>query len=275
MASPENVSLEDNNFIPPADTGLKWSSPVDIFYTFDGGTLGDPIENDIPAFSSLRAVYSDDVTPLTGNRVARIDLNLGQEAGSGALFNITDLHKGGECWFQVPCWFPTGFSFGANVGGEGDQKFLRILTATPTNNSTGYDDIYIFRNDPTYGYYFRYEGNPVLPNTNFPFGTPADRPALNQWGQPQVYYKLDNVDSTGGGDATMRFWMGQDLLYEETRRVTISEAEGFMRQCHLMTFWNGGSPQAQTYYFDSMRYTTITPTNTDINGYPLLPNVGA
>lgn len=275
MASPENVLLEENNFTPPYEAGLKWSSPSDVFYTFNDGTLGNSIENDITEFSSLRAVYSDDITPLTGNRVARVDLNFDQDAGSGALFNIPDLHKGGECWFQVPCYFPTGFSFDAVTPSEGNQKLLRILTATPTDNSTGYLDIYIYRNDATYGYYYRYEGNPVLPNTNFPFGTPSDKPDLNQWVQFQVYYKLDNVDDSGNGDATMRFWIGQNLLHEETSRVTLKEAAGFTRQCHLMTFWNGGSPQNQTYYFDSMRYTTIPPTNTDSNGYPLLPNIGA
>lgn len=452
MANPENVSLEANNFFPPAEDGLSWSKPADVNYTFDGGTLGALIENDIPEIASLRAVYSNAVTPLTGDKVAQIDLPFDVDSGTGILFNTPDLRKSGECWFQVPCYFPTGWSFDAVVPAEGDQKMLRILTGRPADNSVGYLDIYLFRNDPTYGYYFRYEGNPVLPNTNFPFGTPADKPTLNEWTQFQVYYKLDNVDDNGesryyttfnsastmyaefaspvavvdgntiridfestspaalgclfdgngtneiyarvaadgttwefaglrditidtlpveagdtvptdarmhilvatidadgdithiganveetngfngilanliisqgssliancpideeysssattinnkvnlapdltlvnaaasgdselvtlpAGDATMRFWIGQTLLHEETARVTLPEAAGYTRQCHLMTFWNGGPTQAQTYYVDSMRYTTITPTNTDSNGYPLLPNVGA
>lgn len=213
---------------------------------FEGALGSTAVGGD--AFSgSTKAIISDEVTAVSGSKVAKLPI----PAGCGGCFGTwggiinfpTPLAKGDEVRIKLSVYWPQGFNYNANPW----LKFLRVKTPS------GYNDIYIPNAGNSHAYQFIYEGEQQWTR----FGTTADKVQFGVWEQYEFYLKFDNVSTTNGGTAMARFWKDGKLLAEIPERRTIGSADQTATAFYLFTYWNGENSPAQHVYVDDI---TITGT---------------
>lgn len=282
MASPENVSLENNNWVAPYAQGYNWSPPINQTANFAGGIVGETAVGEdawSQAQISQRNLYSN-TQSLTNGLSSEISWlvsgsSVGQDGG-GTMLNSAETrrryYRGSTIWFQVHCFFPTGYDyFPDGTGGGGRIKFLRVHTYDSSNNNDGYVDIYFARQSDDAAFAFIYEGNQTGGFINI--GTDADLPTQNAWHSFQIAVTLDTVPVDSGGLAKTLFWQDGVLLGEITNRQTLVDPFGYAEDVHLNTYWNGERPQDQSYFADAITVTNITPSTTDAGGNPLIEDL--
>jgi hypothetical protein len=188
--------------------------------------------------------------------------------------------EGNEVWHRIRTFFPTGFSFQAPGGAH--LKFLRIDTGLASSSGHGFHiDWYIFNGGVNAGGDFDwiYEGQNVWQfggagSTALPTGI-----VTGAW---QTWERYELLSATAG-TATSRLWRNGTLIYDTSANLPVGvtrlanlntsyivggnngTAQGFMN----ITYWNGGAPQAQSWYIDDLTiYTSLTgaPTSRDAAG---------
>jgi len=196
-----------------------------------------------------------------------------------------NLGQGDEIWVRFRTFFPTGFNFDA---GSGNLKFFRIDHGPGSGGNKGHGahiDWYVCDvgdgSDPTnVGYWnwinesdhFWYPntGDPIVRAHTIPTGI-----VRNTWQTWNFYYKLNSVASSG----RIRLWRDSTLIVDTNVYRTLGSAtnvigstsDGSCQGIMFVTYWNGGSPQAQSCYVDDWTiYDSITgaPSNTDSGGRP-------
>jgi hypothetical protein len=195
----------------------------------------------------------------------------------GVITHPSAVQRGGELWFRVRTFMPTGFSY--NSTGEGDHlKFFRFHTMSTSNSNEGYDDIYINPPGSNPPFQFIYEGEQVWDYigtlngllTGVLTGTHTDQIVLGQWETYEYWVKFDTVAVKNGGQAEVRFWKNGALMADMTDRITLKTTDGYSDQTNLFTYWNGGAPQTEAMYVDDLELTTDTPSAKDAAGHPYI-----
>jgi len=242
-----------------------WQKKID----FNTGTAGAKAFGDTAFNDATSATFSKDQV-FEGAFSAKNSIQQGQEGFGdwGGIINFpSKVPAGGEVWFRVRTYYPSGFSFSANPW----LKFLRLHTTDASGTSNyGYDDWYINLRDATYPYQFIYEGEQVW----YQFGKKSDAPQFNKWETYEMYVKFDTVPASKGGKAVVRFWKDGVLIGESKDRITLKNANAFANAAYIFTYWNGGAPQTQTMYIDDVVLQTDTPAARDAQGNPYI-GVGA
>ncbi len=214
-----------------------------------------------PVKSSADVAYS-------GNRSAKLPVSGGTDAwGSfGGVFMFPSaLQRGGEAWFRVRVYWPSGFDYTA-PGAGGRLKFLRLHTQTSGGANIGYDDIYI--NGPGSNPQFQYIYETV--DQWVPLGGAAEQIKFNVWETYEFYVKFDTVPVSQGGQARVRFWKNGNLVRDISDKVTLSQSTGKIDSALLFTYWNGNAPKTQSLYVDDVVVTSDTPPGRDAQGNPFI-----
>jgi hypothetical protein len=257
------------------------------FNNFDALTNGSSAPFNTFNFATVSNAQSFDSPNSVVSTVAKNSDSFG---GGYALPTSINPTVGAEVWFRIRLFFPTGFNFTAKGGGSATAlKFMRIDTS-PTSAATDHSHIdwYLFDGNATSVGTFDwiYEGSPSGGPGNLGWlfggggGTPIPSGIIrNQWQTWEVYYKLE----TTGAASIIRFWRDGTLLCDTSANIpsgvpqlptiisgnsiygAFGNPGGFM----WSTYWNGGSPAAQSAYCDDFTiFTSLTgrPTATDSHG---------
>jgi len=246
-----------------------------ISQSFDGSAVGSNCGWDADSGSTVSAAQA-----YSPKNSCQLTVTAGSTAygqWGGVLHHPSMITKGGQLWFRVRTFMPTGFTY--NSTGEGSHlKFFRFHTATSGGSNAGYDDIYINPPGSSVPFQFIYEGEQVWDMIGSVTGTllgtlsGTNRMAiqLGVWETYEYYVKFDTVSVSKGGTAEVRFWKNGALMADLTDRITLGAASDVSDQTNLFTYWNGGAPATQSMYVDDVILTTDTPSAKDAAGHPYI-----
>lgn len=210
---------------------------------FTGGTNGASISTVSPwaVGGAGTCVIGDDPLGQQG-KVAVDTIPLGAKGGAiggNISFGSTPLTSGDEIWFRQKVYIPIGASYSASP----HLKFFRFRIRQAGGAHVGYDDIYL---EPDGDFKFIFEGENSWQNltTNQAFA-----PVLGQWNVYEGHMVLDNVPVSSGGNARYDFWSNGILVGSVTNRRTLNADTDQCWAAYWQDYWNGGSPQAQTWYW--------------------------
>ncbi len=245
----------------------------------EGGTLGTQVGQGGPdeftqTFSST--LYSDTEVG-TGSESCQMGITQGSDGWAqwGAIYQFpTQLSVGDDLWIRLSLYVPSTFNYTASPW----LKFMRVLTASPTNNDQGYIDLYIVPPNGTIWddalneqvatpFAFYYEGNAIVRGVG---SQPANNIATDEWETYEIYYHLDTVSKDDGGAGEVRIWKDNNLLADLTDQAVLADSATYAEAFYLFTYWNGNAPATQSLYVDDVEITNQTPANTDANGYPFI-----
>jgi len=255
-------------YYPPPDSGggSEVGSMVDFdfeddelpsfFNTYAGGVISTE-----QAYSGTRSVKCT---------AAEDEANLDWLAGK-PLHRLT---QGDEIWVRFRTFFPTGYDFSVSTS----LKFLRVDQGANSGVNRGHGahiDYYLqSANDTDVGFW-----NFIQEDIQSWMFAGAERPPSgiirNTWQTWNFYLLLHSVASS----ARVRLWCDETLIIDSNTRATLgaatnevgSIADGNCQGVMFMTYWNGGSPQAQSCYLDDWAISTNisgAPTATDGAGNP-------
>ena len=209
-----------------------------------------------------------------GGQAAELNISEGKTGfgiWGGVLRLPTHLKRGDEIWLRVRTYLPSGFDYDSTSGGN-KLKFLRVHTRSASNSNEGYNDWYItpagfeFQGMP---YPFAYIGE-FQQRWVFFGDSSVAWPNFDQWGNYEMYIKLDNQSSDEGGSGTIRMWENGKLLVNITNRQTLKGVDSYVDRVHIFTYWNGGAPKTEKMWIDDVVITNETPGLVDGMGNPYI-----
>ena len=179
-------------------------------------------------------------------------------------------------WFRVRTFMPPGFDYTA----EPRLKFLRIATKHSDGSGMGHNDIYLMPPGTNPPLYWIYEGNVGVYQRggSLQFGNQSDQVLKGAWETYEFYVKFDTEpdrsankvgQGAGSGQGRVKVWKNGKLLLDHGER-TLKDANGYVGDSYIFTYWNKGSPATQEMYVDDVVITTDVPSARDSNGNPFI-----
>lgn len=239
-----------------------------IHADFDTGAIGAKADRGNDGFSGAGggSLYSNE-TSINGNS-AKLHIEKGKTGygnWGGEFMFPEKVFRGETIWFQTHVYFPKDFDHYA-YGEGGRLKFLRIATKSEANKNHGYLDLYVNKKGSSTPFMWIYEGAAKWARV----GQASDAIVKDKWESYQMAITLDSVPKSLGGMAEVRIWKNGVLLKVVTDKKTLKEDTDFSHRALLFTYWNGGAPQTQSMYADSITITTDRPSDFDEHGNPRL-----
>jgi hypothetical protein len=206
---------------------------------------------------------------------------MGVTAGSdgwsefGAIANYpSHVGRNGEVWVRVNLFVPTGFNVSTNTG---VLKFMRLHTFSAGGSNEGYHDLLISKPGSTFwdallgdtkaSLVYNFEAFARLLGVGV---TPTDDFKTGKWESYEMYAKFDSVSRDAGGQALIRVWKNNKLLYERHDQATLKNADSYSDAFFLFTYWNGNAPATQSLYVDDVVMTSEAPAARDAAGNPFI-----
>ena len=235
---------------------------------FESGTLGQ-VASGTSGFDYAASLttYSNEQTH-GGTKACKMHWTSGSDGYEGCAgwwgyddgnHNITN---GQELWVRGYYYFKSPWDWTCDPV----VKILRAPVRTSSNGHNGYISVFTFQNGE-YGAESPGAMGYSNETTNGEGQTAAVPNALfstDQWICLEMYIKFS---PTAG---IQRIWRNGILVQERTNSTfdatsNISPGGGW-----VMSYWNGGAPQAQDMYLDDFQATTDTPSNRDAAGNPMI-----
>lgn len=242
-----NVSLTgqaitSGTSIPTVTTGTTDFNSILYYENFTGGVNGNGIStvSDWITLGSGTCVLGDDPLGQQG-KVAVDSVLSGQKSGAlgGVYTPSVQWTSGDEVWLRIKLYMPLTFSYVASPW----LKFFRFRVRTSGGGHVGFDDMYC---DPVGDWRFIFEGEN---NWNVLTTNQAFAPTKGQWQDWEMHLVFDNVPVSEGGNARMDFWRDGALVGTVLNRRTLNSDTDQMWSIYFQDYWNGGSPQDQTWYW--------------------------
>jgi hypothetical protein len=89
---------------------------------------------------------------------------------------------------------------------------------------------------------------------------------MGKWETYELYLSLDSVGKASGGQAEVRVWKNNQLLFDLTSDKTLADSSTYAESLFLFTWWNEVAPLSQSLYVDDIIVTSDTPSNKDAAG---------
>ena len=209
---------------------------------FSSYALGsDP--DDIEGFGevSVDSVISDD---LGGKTFKDVSYGVGAtEWANGFTHTIpADLVEGDEAWVRMKIWLPVGSDLTAPSEG-GHLKWFRWRTETDLGANAGYSDLYYDANNGDWKYIKETVDSWTVLATGL--GGQFDQ-EYGKWVTWEFYNKFHS------SDGIVRFWKDGVLVNEILNEQTLTTATDRAKSFYFRTYWNGGIPKQQNWYYDSV-----------------------
>lgn len=227
---------------------------------FEAGSPGDKAQGSSGfggAFSN--SIYTNKVVH-SGTKAAQLSIASGSQGWGewGGTFSFpAKLKEGNELWFRVYAYFPSGFNF-KTTGAA--LKMMRTHTASSGGKNEGYIDLLLSNSGHSI-----VVGSEVISdwyNNNADWKSLGGPVTTGKWHAFETYVKF----SSKPGQGITRVWQNGKLIKEDKKTATLRSSSSVSDFIYLFTYWNGGSPKAQTAYVDDIAITTSRPENRDANG---------
>lgn len=186
-----------------------------------------------------------------GQQSARMAIAAGDGGGFGQWGGVLAIDpavpRGGEVWVRLWVRWPSAFEFSASPW----MKFLRLHDRTADGSNGGYNDLYVDRADETtsvlrtikeiHDVWAVYDGESLPRDT---------------WERYEMYLFVDDVPVDDGGNARVRIWRDDALIFDRTDVPTITDAGGAIDYFYLFTYWNDEMPPDNHCYVDDLVIAT-------------------
>lgn len=240
-----------------------WTMGMD----FESGQVGEPAVGS-DAFDELPQDSADtrivQGTSFSGSRSARLRVRSGEDLFGGIKQFPTQLRSGEDLWIRFRVYWPAGFDWSANPW----LKFFRVHTRSPDVENEGYVDWYI--NNPQQGSGPPFQIIKEIDDEWYPMGrNPQDNPKTGVWETYEVHYVFDSRPVSQGGRARIRAWKN-GLLLTDIRTIRTLEGAASYAERFEFSYWNGGAPKDQSWFVDDVVLTTVTPSDRDAAGNPMI-----
>jgi len=253
----------------PGYTPLKLAS-------FDSGTVGQ-LASGATGFDHPQSgvagqpLYSTSIAgPFGGGKVAKMAWSAAnQSTFGGDLFRGTQtINDGDELWVRQYLYLVPTFSwaYGSNSPGDGwgGTKWLRQFFGTVID-PPGNDNCFQMHNTGggrAWG--MTREGYAGGLNMQFDISSVPDVPQ-GQWVCQEYYIGFNSNPLLG----KIRYWQDGMFIQEVIGQTKPSGTQIMNRILHG-DYWNGLSPQAQTWYLDEIIITVVRPDAIDAGGRPYI-----
>jgi hypothetical protein len=178
--------------------------------------------------------------------------------------------QGGELWVRAYYYFPSGFDFSS--ASEGYHK--KILRFRDNDGGAHCKDILAFCDSSPYSWdNCNGTGNGEITASIEEIDWVMDQTGqfFSERGTWVCYEQYVKADS--GGNGIHRIWKNGVLIYSRSGVTTIASG-GSIKEVLVFSAWNGGSPQNQSAYVDSIVITNETPSATDASGNRMIGPIG-
>lgn len=164
--------------------------------------------------------------------------------------------NGGELWVRGYYYFKSPWSWTCDPA----IKILRAAIRTASDQNRGYHSIFSNTNGQVT---LSNEVQDYQPESTVAFG-------VNQWVCLELYVKFSPTAPI------TRIWRDGVLVFEnKSHRTLDSTSDYFAGGGWVMSYWNGGAPQAQVMYVDDFVATTDPPANRDAKGNLMIGPIGS
>jgi hypothetical protein len=246
-----------------ASTGAGDFEPY-FFDDFEGYADGASLGNNAP-FDAAGRTFASSAQAHRGQQSAQMGIRDGDGGGFGQWGGLLPIDpavaRGGEVWVRLYVYWPSDFEFSAAPW----MKFLRLHNRASDGENAGYNDLYVDRADETMS---------VLRTIKEVHDVWAvhDGPRLprDTWERYEMYLFVDDVPVDEGGDARVRIWRDDALIFDRTDVPTITESGGVIDYFYLFTYWNNEAPPDNECWVDDLAIATDAspPPWTDAAGNP-------
>ena len=249
------------------DPGTTTGAPDWVPYFFDDfeGYRDGASLSDYAPFDAAGRTTATTEQAHRGAQSARMAIASQDGGGFGQWGGVLSIDPpvaaGGEIWVRLWVRWPSAFQFSASPW----MKFLRLHNRTSSGENGGYNDLYVDRADETMS---------VLRTIKETHDVWAvyDGPSLprDTWERYEMYLFVDDVPVDDGGEARVRIWRDDDLVFDRTDVPTLSDAGGVIDSFYLFTYWNNEMPPDNHCYVDDLVIATNAspPPLTDGAGHP-------
>src|SRR5574343_470584 len=232
-----------------SSSAFAWTWTAD----FESGTLGQ-VASGTSGFdyAAARTTYTSEIAH-SGTKSCKLDWYRGSDGdGCAAWWPATQrvTSNGGELWVRGYYYFKSPWSWTCDPA----VKILRAVVRTSGNAHIGYHSILSNTNGQVT---LSNEVQDYQPESTVAFGT-------DQWVCLELYVKFSPTTPT------VRIWRNGVLVFEDKSHRTADSTTDFCDGGWVMSYWNGGAPQAQVMYVDDFQATTDTPSNRDAAGNPMI-----
>jgi hypothetical protein len=264
------IALPGLSLVLPQTAGA-WTTNISC----QGGTAGQQVAQGgtnqwTNSFTST--LYSTTQVPTGSTQSCQLGITSGADGWDqwGGIYMFpTQLTTGSNLWIRLALYVPTGFNYTANPW----LKFMRVHTASPSNNDEGYNDLYI--NPPggsvwddtlnkqitaPFTYYYEAQGDDRA------VGTSANNIAYGTWETYEIHYTIDTKSKNNGGTGEVRIWKNNVLIADLTDQYQLANSSTYADSFYLFTYWNGNAPATEQLYVNDVIITTDTPSNKDAAG---------
>ena len=256
---------EDQSSPRPARPAGSAGATSFVPYFFDGFESypdGAQLSAGKPFDAAGRTTASSDQAR-HGRHSARMTIHQGDQGGYGrwgGVIPVTPaLPRGREIWVRLYAYWPQDFQFTASPW----MKFLRLHNRTEDGRNGGYNDLYVDKADETQSVLR------TIKETHNRWQT-YDGPALprDRWERYEVYLFIDDRPVDAGGQARLRVWRDEELIFDRTDVPTISTRDGTIDYLYLFTYWNNETPPTNHVFIDDLTIATSAspPPNRDRAG---------
>jgi hypothetical protein len=229
-------------------TGVEW---VPYFFDdFEGYGDGASLSNFAPFDAAGRTTATTEAAH-RGQQSARMAIAAGDGGGFGQWGGVLAIDpavaRGGEVWVRLWVRWPSAFEFSASPW----MKFLRLHARAADGSNAGYNDLYVDRADETtsvlrtikeiHDVWAVYDGESLPRDT---------------WERYEMYLFVDDVPVDDGGDARVRIWRDDTLIFDRTDVPTITEEGGVIDYFYLFTYWNDEMPPDNHCHVDDLVIAT-------------------
>jgi len=251
-----------------------WTTQIDC-----EGTNGAAVaQGGANHFSSVfsKTVYSNEQAA-SGSQSCKMGVTAGTDGWSefGAIASYpAHVNRNGEVWVRLNLFIPNGFNVTTNTG---VLKFMRLHTFSAGGANEGYHDLLIGKPGYTFwdtvlgnvsaSFVYNFEGFAKLIGVGVP---PTDSFQTGKWESYEMYVKFDSVSKDAGGQALVRVWHNNKLLFTRHDQATLKNVDSYSDAFFLFTYWNGNAPATQSLYVDDIVMTSETPAARDAAGNPFI-----
>lgn len=222
--------------------------------TFEDGVSGTQVEG-ATGFSNsgTYSTFSNDRAQ-TGSQSAKFEHQIGTDdwGECHGVLGYTSVAEGGEIWARAYYYLVTPWDWESNPV----VKVLRLATYNSGGEGAGWLSIFAYH---TGVITLSNEPRDVQTNSSTQFLT-------NQWQCLEIYVKLHATPGSGA----FRIWQNGILILEDTTHATLETSSDYSNIAYFWSYWNGGVPQNQTSYIDTITITNETPENRDAANNPMI-----